>query len=210
LTGADQGSSTLSRVAVQMSWPPAPPARFDENTISRLGQKSSEDELIGSGRSTGAPHGSLVLALVATQMSSPPLPPPRFRRHIEAQPVRRLDRAAVLSRRVEVGVVPRDLVDLCAGLHAENCIALAAAAVTPMRIVAATTDPRIRCIAPPSVVSALTVGRKARPNIGRVAVVSAKACRSSSDENHAAGTLRGFTSPRLHLVNATRSRSTRV
>src|ERR671910_2387291 len=35
LTGANHGSLTLARVADQMSWPPAPPARFDEKTISR-------------------------------------------------------------------------------------------------------------------------------------------------------------------------------
>src|SRR5215208_4850735 len=35
LTGADQGSLTLVRVADQTSWPPNPPARFDEKTISR-------------------------------------------------------------------------------------------------------------------------------------------------------------------------------
>src|SRR5918996_6614510 len=43
-----------------------------------VGQKSSDSELIGSGRLTGAPHGSLVLARVASQMSRPPLPPGRF------------------------------------------------------------------------------------------------------------------------------------
>src|ERR671919_264572 len=43
-----------------------------------VGQKSSDSELIGSGRLTGAPHGSLVLARVASQMSRPPLPPGRL------------------------------------------------------------------------------------------------------------------------------------
>src|SRR5918995_3216899 len=43
-----------------------------------VGQKSSDAELIGSGRFTGAPHGSPALARVATQMSRPPLPPGRF------------------------------------------------------------------------------------------------------------------------------------
>src|ERR671918_3060969 len=35
LTGADHGSSTLALVADQMSGPPKPPTRLDENTISR-------------------------------------------------------------------------------------------------------------------------------------------------------------------------------
>jgi hypothetical protein len=34
-TGADHASSTLARVADQMAGPPMPPARFDEQTISR-------------------------------------------------------------------------------------------------------------------------------------------------------------------------------
>src|ERR1700675_1031896 len=34
LTGADQGSLALSRVAAQMSWPPSVPVRFDERTTS--------------------------------------------------------------------------------------------------------------------------------------------------------------------------------
>src|SRR5215203_3757081 len=43
-----------------------------------VGQKSSDAELIGSGRFTGAPQGSPALARVAAQMSRPPLPPGRF------------------------------------------------------------------------------------------------------------------------------------
>jgi hypothetical protein len=34
LTAADHGASTLARVADQMSWPPLPPARFEEKTTS--------------------------------------------------------------------------------------------------------------------------------------------------------------------------------
>jgi hypothetical protein len=33
-TAADHGAPTLARVADQMSWPPMPPARFDEKTTS--------------------------------------------------------------------------------------------------------------------------------------------------------------------------------
>src|SRR5437763_582114 len=43
-----------------------------------VGQKSSEVELIGSGRLTAAPQGLCLLARVAIQMSSPPLPPGRL------------------------------------------------------------------------------------------------------------------------------------
>ena len=43
-----------------------------------VGQKSSEAELIGSGRLTAAPQGLSLLSRVAIQMSSPPLPPGRL------------------------------------------------------------------------------------------------------------------------------------
>src|SRR3954468_15971091 len=40
-----------------------------------VGQKSSEDELIGAGRFSGAPQGASFAARCATQMSIPPWPP---------------------------------------------------------------------------------------------------------------------------------------
>jgi hypothetical protein len=43
-----------------------------------VGQKSSDAELTGSGRSTGAPQGSCSLARLDIQMSRPPCPPGRF------------------------------------------------------------------------------------------------------------------------------------
>src|SRR4051794_1155915 len=51
-----------------------------------VGQKSSEAELIGSGRLTAAPHGLSLSGRVAIQMSSPPLPPGRLVAMYSARP----------------------------------------------------------------------------------------------------------------------------
>jgi hypothetical protein len=61
------------------------------------------------------------------------------RSDVQAQPIRGLDRAAVLERRVQLRAVAPDLVDFWAGAQAEKCIAWAGAA-SAVRLISAASS----------------------------------------------------------------------
>src|ERR671919_2735319 len=113
-----------------------------------VGQKSSDSELIGSGRLTGAPHGSLVLARVASQMSRPPLPPGRLEAMYRLSPsgdwIGHPSRDGVFRS----GWLPATSSIFCARLHAEKC-GPAAAANAPLEaapITSAITSARLKML----------------------------------------------------------------
>src|SRR5919106_5456189 len=86
-----------------------------------VGQKSSESELIDSGRLTGAPHGSLALARVATQMSRPPLPPGRLEAMYRLSPSGDWIGHPSVNAVFRSGWFPAISSIFCARLHAEKC-----------------------------------------------------------------------------------------
>src|ERR687897_1105084 len=119
--------------------PPATARLLTNRSLSAwsgVGQKSSDPELIGSGRFSGAPHGSPVLALVDTQMSRPPLPPRRFEAWYRLSPsgdwIGHPSRDAVFR---SAWFPPMSSI-FCAVVHGAKWIALAAPAVMLTRIAA--------------------------------------------------------------------------
>src|SRR5918994_6570279 len=113
-----------------------------------VGQKSSEAELIGSGRFTGAPHGSLVLARVDTQMSSPPLPPGRFEAMYRLSPSGDSIGQPSSDGVFRSGWFPAISSIFCAVLHAEKCGPADAASAAPeaTATTSATTSARLRML----------------------------------------------------------------
>src|ERR671919_1834791 len=113
-----------------------------------VGQKSSDSELIGSGRLTGAPHGSLVLALVDTQMSRPPLQPGRLEAMYRLSPsgdwIGHPSRDGVFRS----GWFPAISSIFCARLHSEKC-GPAVAVIAPSEtvpITSASTSARLKML----------------------------------------------------------------
>src|SRR5215207_9083953 len=84
-----------------------------------VGQKSSDAELIGSGRFTGAGHGSFVLARVDTQRSSPPCPPGRFDARYRLRPSRDAIGHPSVDAVFRSTSFPAISSIFCAGPHAE-------------------------------------------------------------------------------------------
>src|SRR5215204_6900647 len=97
-----------------------------------VGQKSSDAELIGSGRFTGAPQGSPALARVAAQMSSPPLPPGRFEAMYRLSPSGAWIGQPSSDGMLSSALLPPVSSIFCAVDDGASCLGLAAAAVTPM------------------------------------------------------------------------------
>src|SRR5919202_1307106 len=113
-----------------------------------VGQKSSDAELIGSGRFTGAPQESLALARVDTQMSRPPFPPGRFEAMYRLSPSG--DWIGQPSRK---GVfrstwLPSISSTFCAVLHAEKWGPADAASAAPAATMktSTNTDARLRML----------------------------------------------------------------
>src|SRR5919106_5825162 len=113
-----------------------------------VGQKSSESELIDSGRLTGAPHVSLAFARVATQMSRPPLPPGRLEAMYRLSPsgdwIGHPSRDAVFRS----GWFPGISSIFCARLHSEKCGPAAAVIAPPetVPITSASTSARLKML----------------------------------------------------------------
>src|SRR5918996_599744 len=113
-----------------------------------VGQKSSESELIGSGRFTGALHGARALARVDTQMSRPPLPPGRFEAMYRLRPSGDWIGHPSVNGVFRSGWFPAISSIFCAGLHAEKCGPADAAIAPPETapITSANTSARLRML----------------------------------------------------------------
>src|SRR5215211_7480067 len=117
-----------------------------------VGQKSSDAELIGSGKSAGWPHGSSELARVATQMSRPPLPPGRFEAKYRLRPSGDWIGHPSVNDVFKSGLFPATSSIFSAGSHAEDCgpaVAAAAALETTPATSASASTRWMMLIAPP-------------------------------------------------------------